>query len=54
MIACILSYSVQVGFTSEGVIQALELKLYSNAGYSVDLSDEVNAITDIQTCSQYL
>ena len=37
---------MQVGFNSEGVIQALELELYCNAGCSVDLSYGVCVITD--------
>jgi len=37
--------SLQVGFTSEGMIQALELQLYGNAGYSIDLSYGVCVIT---------
>ena len=28
----------KVGFTKEGLIRALEIDLYSNGGYSMDLS----------------
>lgn len=33
-----LNYLIQVGFTKEGKLLALDLELYNNAGNSVDLS----------------
>ena len=35
---------VQAGFTEEGRITALQLQLYANAGYSLDLSAPVSLI----------
>lgn len=34
----------KVGFTSEGRITALDMKIYSNGGYSEDLSKAVSII----------
>ena len=45
----------KVGFTSEGRITALDLRLYSNGGASLDLSNAVSrVIRSVHICMYYI
>ena len=40
----VLMFISQVGLSRAGIIQALELDIYSNGGYAMDLSNIVGAL----------
>lgn len=37
-------YKYKVGFNNEGLLQAVEIHIYNNAGYSTDLSHSVSTL----------
>ena len=46
----------KVGFNDEGILEALEIKAYLNAGFSLDMSDAViqKTIVSVDNCYRYV
>lgn len=40
-------YKYKVGFNNDGLLQAVEIHIYNNAGYSLDLSMSVSRSSNI-------